>query len=84
MATSPPCDSLCSIFGLIDLLLAIRALNIISGMKCGSALFPCKVLGVRGLRVLWSRLQVSQTSVRDVSLDPLPVLSISHCSSVHF
>lgn len=76
VATSPPRDSLCSAIGL---LWAVRTPHIISGMRCGSALFSSKVPRVRGPRVLWS-----QMSVRNVVVDLLPVLSISHCPQVPF
>ena len=83
-ATTPPRDSLRCIFRAIDLLSAIRAPRILSGMRCGSALFSSKVLSVRGLCVLWSRLQMSQMSVRNVALNLLLVLSVSHCPQVPF
>lgn len=63
-----------SIFGPIDLLLAVRSPHI-SGMRCGSALFSSKVLSMWGLCVLWSRLQMSHLSVRNVPLNLLPVFS---------
>lgn len=66
---------LCSKFCPIDLLLAVRTPHFISGMRRGSALFSSKVLSVRGLHVLWNTRQMSQMSVRDVSLDLLPMLS---------
>lgn len=51
-------------------------------MRCGSASFSSKVPSVQGLHVLWNMLQRSQMSVRDVSLDLPPMLSLSHCSQV--
>lgn len=60
-------------------LLAGRTPHIISAVRCGSALFGAKVLRVWGPCVLRSRLPVSQASVRNVSWDLLPMLSISHC-----
>lgn len=64
------------IFHAVGHRLAVRSLQL-SGRRSGSALFSSKVPSMRGLRVLWSRLQVSHMSVTNVPLNLLLVF-LSH------